>query len=63
MKDPRFSALYTSHHYNLDPSDPNFKKTSGMEAIVQEKMKRRNAEPSPAEVMHLIFKNFKTIPD
>lgn len=41
VKDARFSALYTSHHFNVDPTDPHYKKTKGMEAIVQEKLKRR----------------------
>lgn len=41
--DARFSALYTSHHFNIDPTDPHYKKTKGMEAIVQEKLKRREA--------------------
>lgn len=44
VKDARFSALYTSHHFNIDPTDPHFKKTKGMQAIVQEKMKRRVGE-------------------
>ena len=25
VKDPRFDALYTSHHFALDPSDPQFR--------------------------------------
>jgi len=33
--------LFTSHHFNLDPSDPNFKRTEAMETILQEKQKRR----------------------
>ncbi|CAG7830713.1 unnamed protein product [Allacma fusca] len=41
LQDNRFSALYLSHHFNVDPSDPNFKKTKGMEALVSEKQKRR----------------------
>jgi len=41
VKDERFGALFSSHLYNMDPSDPNFKKTKGMEAIITEKQKRR----------------------
>lgn len=41
LNDERFSALYDSHLYNIDPSDPNFKKTKNMEKIIQEKLKRR----------------------
>lgn len=41
VEDARFSALYTSHHYNVDPTDPHYKNTKGMEAIVNEKLKRR----------------------
>nr|SVE92883.1 EOG090X0289 [Moina brachiata] len=50
LDDPRFSALYTSHHFNLDPSDPSFKKTEAMEAILQEKQRRRaNTETVPGD--------------
>nr|SVE76257.1 EOG090X0289 [Daphnia longispina] len=45
VDDPRFASLFTSHHFNLDPSDPNFKKTEAMETILQEKQKRRKDEP------------------
>ena len=52
LDDPRFSALYTSHHFNLDPSDPNFKKTEAMEAILQEKQRRRaNRETVPEDMV------------
>ena len=41
MSDARFSALYDSHHYNIDPSESSYKKTDGMNKIIQEKIKRR----------------------
>lgn len=43
VEDSRFSALFNSHHYNVDPSDPNFKKTKAMERIIEEKQRRRGA--------------------
>lgn len=49
VNDERFSALYNSHLYNIDPSDPNFKKTKNMDRLIQEKLKRRPAD-TPAEV-------------
>lgn len=42
VADNRFSALFTSHHFNIDPTDPHYKKTKGMEILVNEKLKRRN---------------------
>nr|XP_060642028.1 ESF1 homolog [Anolis sagrei ordinatus] len=39
--DARFQAMYTSHLFNLDPSDPNFKKTKAVEKILEEKARRR----------------------
>ncbi|XP_040285906.1 ESF1 homolog [Bufo bufo] len=44
VEDSRFQALYTSHLYNVDPSDPNFKKTKAMEKVLVEKAKRREKE-------------------
>lgn len=41
VKDPRFAALFTSHHFNIDPADPHYRKTKGTEALVSEKLKRR----------------------
>ncbi|XP_036177935.1 ESF1 homolog isoform X1 [Myotis myotis] len=41
VKDARFQAMYTSHLFNLDPSDPNFKKTKAMDKILEEKARQR----------------------
>ncbi|KAK3912909.1 ESF1-like protein [Frankliniella fusca] len=40
VDDSRFSALYTSHLYNIDPTDPHFRKSNGMEALISSKQKR-----------------------
>ncbi|KAF5302371.1 hypothetical protein FQA39_LY10410 [Lamprigera yunnana] len=44
VRDARFSALYSSHHYNIDPTDPRYRKTKAVDAILNEKLKRRNEE-------------------
>ncbi|XP_045497968.1 ESF1 homolog [Colias croceus] len=44
LNDQRFSAVYNSHLFNIDPTDPNFKKTKNMEKLIQEKLKRRPTE-------------------
>lgn len=49
VKDPRFSALFTSHHFNIDPADPHYRKTKGTEALVNEKLKRRADNEADAE--------------
>ena len=43
LDDPRFSAVYSSHLYNIDPSAPEYRKTQGTEAMIHEKLKRSNA--------------------
>lgn len=70
LNDNRFSAIYNSHHYNIDPSNPNFKKTKNMEKLIEEKLRRRPAETSgedPVEPkkskedaeLNLLVKNIK----
>lgn len=41
VKDDRFQALFTSHQFNIDPTDPQFKKTKSMQKIIDEKLKRK----------------------
>ncbi|CDQ89700.1 unnamed protein product [Oncorhynchus mykiss] len=41
VKDPRFQAMFTSHLYNLDPSDPGYKKTKATQSIQVEKQRLR----------------------
>ncbi|CAL1275705.1 unnamed protein product [Larinioides sclopetarius] len=47
VEDQRFSAIYTSPEFNLDPSDPHFKKTEGSLAIIQEKQRRLKTKEPP----------------
>ncbi|XP_040981439.1 ESF1 homolog isoform X2 [Aquila chrysaetos chrysaetos] len=41
VADTRFQAMFTSPLFNLDPSDPNFKKTKAVEKILEEKARQR----------------------
>ncbi|XP_015712224.1 ESF1 homolog [Coturnix japonica] len=41
VSDTRFQAMFTSPLFNVDPSDPNFKKTKAVERILEEKARRR----------------------
>lgn len=49
LKDPRFEAMFTSHLYNLDPSDPGYKKTKATQSIVDEKQRRREEKQQKQE--------------
>ncbi|KAK7161287.1 hypothetical protein R3I94_004080 [Phoxinus phoxinus] len=44
VHDPRFQSMFTSHLYNLDPSDPAYKKTKATQSILEEKLRRREEE-------------------
>ncbi|XP_063172422.1 ESF1 homolog [Candoia aspera] len=49
VADARFQAMYTSHLFNLDPSDPNFKKTKAVQKILEEKARRRQQGSTEAK--------------
>jgi hypothetical protein len=40
-QDPRFAKLYESHEFAIDPTNPKYKDTSGMKALVEEGRKKR----------------------
>lgn len=42
-QDARFSALFDNHEFAIDPTNPKFKKTEGMNAIMEEGRKKRAA--------------------
>ncbi|KAF9887026.1 pre-rRNA-processing protein esf1 [Aspergillus nanangensis] len=50
VSDPRFSQLFESHEFAIDPTNPRFKGTSGMKALLDEGRKRRRDRVDDAEV-------------
>ncbi|KAK5716066.1 pre-rRNA-processing protein esf1 [Elasticomyces elasticus] len=40
-QDPRFKALFESHEYAIDPTNPRFKGTEGMKVLLEEGRKKR----------------------
>uniref|UniRef100_A0A8C2ZC46 ESF1, nucleolar pre-rRNA processing protein, homolog (S. cerevisiae) n=1 Tax=Cyclopterus lumpus TaxID=8103 RepID=A0A8C2ZC46_CYCLU len=49
VKDPRFQAMFTSHLFNLDPSNPSYKKTKATQSIQAEKQRRRGEKEEVEE--------------
>lgn len=43
VDDPRFKAVFESHEFAIDPSNPKFKATEGMKKILEEGRKKRKA--------------------
>ncbi|KAF1814125.1 hypothetical protein P152DRAFT_480356 [Eremomyces bilateralis CBS 781.70] len=43
-KDPRFGALFESHEYAIDPTNPRYKGTKGMRELLDEGRQKRAAE-------------------
>ena len=52
LKDNRFDAMFDNPDFNVDPSNPHFKKTKEMQQIIDEKQRRlasgKNQSESPA---------------
>ncbi|KAF2180061.1 hypothetical protein K469DRAFT_673326 [Zopfia rhizophila CBS 207.26] len=44
VKDPRFAKLYESHEFAIDPTNPRFKGTEGMKALLEEGRKKRKRD-------------------
>ncbi|XP_065363774.1 ESF1 homolog [Calliphora vicina] len=44
INDQRFKAVFSSHEFNIDPTDSHFKKTKAMEQLIHEKLKRRHGD-------------------
>lgn len=65
VKDDRFKAIHEDHQFAIDPSNPHFKKTKSMVALIDERTKRQKRsrpedEPSarlPAKVDDTSLKN------
>lgn len=50
VSDPRFSRLFESHEFAIDPTNPKFKATSGMKALLDEgRKRRRDRDEKPEE--------------
>ncbi|KAF9235036.1 hypothetical protein BU15DRAFT_51866 [Melanogaster broomeanus] len=43
VKDDRFAALHEDHQFAIDPSNPRFKKTKSMAALLHERSKRQKS--------------------
>ncbi|OCK83595.1 hypothetical protein K432DRAFT_346789 [Lepidopterella palustris CBS 459.81] len=41
VKDPRFSRLFESHEFAIDPTNPRFSATDGMKALLEEGRRKR----------------------
>ncbi|KAF8525159.1 hypothetical protein BU17DRAFT_62867 [Hysterangium stoloniferum] len=48
VKDDRFKALHEDHAFAIDPTNPHFKKTKSMSALLEERAKRQR-RPGKAE--------------
>lgn len=44
VDDDRFGAIFSKPEYNIDPTNPQFKKTKNMDRLIHEKLKRKPME-------------------
>ncbi|XP_070492045.1 ESF1 homolog [Chironomus tepperi] len=44
VQDDRFKAVFSQPEFNIDPTNSGYKKTKGMEKLIQEKLKRRHTD-------------------
>lgn len=44
-RDPRFARLYENHEFAIDPTNPRFKGTEGMKALLEEGRKHKRRDP------------------
>jgi len=49
VKDDRFQAVHDDHAFAIDPSNPRFKKTKNMSALLEERAKRQRQKYSDAD--------------
>ncbi|EXJ65980.1 uncharacterized protein A1O5_10957 [Cladophialophora psammophila CBS 110553] len=50
--DPRFSRLFESHEYAIDPTNPKFKGTKAMRALLEEGRRRKHKDKGEPDEKH-----------
>ncbi|KAI9705543.1 MAG: pre-rRNA-processing protein esf1 [Candelina mexicana] len=49
VQDPRFSQLFESHEFAIDPTNPRFRGTEGMKALLEEGRRKRRRDDSGSD--------------
>lgn len=49
VQDPRFAALQDSHHFAIDPTNPQFKKTKNMKKLMEARQSKLNDDVGQGE--------------
>ncbi|KAI5865151.1 hypothetical protein GGS23DRAFT_411728 [Durotheca rogersii] len=52
VNDDRFKAVFDSHEFAIDPSNPRYEATPGMKQLLEEKRKKRKNDPDMLDVTH-----------